>query len=137
MEVSPLSSGANLEPLSVPITGSAFAFSILLYPQSYRLSLRSAFQPKLEDLRAYHVSLSSQCGLGFASLPAVLMSMCPQNTKGQPTAYHFGAGLSATLACSTSRHLSAIHITLTIPHEPSSPATLLLVAYRFHLTASA
>ena len=50
---------------------TAFAFSTILYPQSYRLALRLAF-PKGGELRAYHVPLVYLRGLGPSSTPGVL-----------------------------------------------------------------
>ena len=43
MEVGPLSRGMMLQPLSVPITGSAFAFSIVRYPHFPWASLAVSF----------------------------------------------------------------------------------------------
>ena len=100
MEVCPLSREIMLQSLSVPITGAAFAFSIAPYPHFPWASLTVCFPAMLEKIRAYHVSHNEQCGLGSASTPTVIMSMCPHYGRGQPTATPFGSGLSATLACS-------------------------------------
>ena len=65
MEVSPLSWGVR-SPLSVPLQ-TAFAFSIILYLHSHRLTLRLAFPEG--GIRAYHVPHVYPDGLGLASSP--------------------------------------------------------------------
>ena len=77
MEVCPLSREVMLHKLNLyPLDyRAAFAFSIILYPQSCRLALRLAFPQETTDsregeLRAYHVSHERQGGLGLASPPA-------------------------------------------------------------------
>jgi len=38
-------------------------------------------------------------GLDLAYAPAVIMSACPKQLMGAPTAYRFGSGLTAAWAC--------------------------------------
>jgi hypothetical protein len=71
VEVCPLSRGVmlpygRLNPYP-PYYQAAFAFSIILYPQSHRLALRPTFPEG--RLWAYHVSFAYPRGLGLASLP--------------------------------------------------------------------
>ena len=49
MEVCPLSHEVMLQPLSVPITGSAFAFSIFLLPAFHKVSLYNLAIQKIVD----------------------------------------------------------------------------------------
>ena len=76
MEVGPLSREVMLLKLKLyPLDyRTAFAFSILPYPQPRGLTLRLAFPRQrccspLGELRAYHVSCECQSELGLASLP--------------------------------------------------------------------
>ena len=138
MEVCPLSRGVMLQPLSVPITGSAFAFSILLYPHSPSASLAVGFpaQSRREyGLTTFHVN--QRCGLGSASPPAVLCPCIPTMEGDNRLHYHFGSGLSATLACSSlTTFISDSHY-INHTAQPGSPAALLLAAYRVRLAAFA
>jgi len=90
MEVCPLSRGVMSQPLSAPITGAAFAFSILLYPHSPSASLMVGFPA--QNRREYGLTtfrVNQRCALGSASPPAVILSMCPHCGRGQPTALPF------------------------------------------------
>lgn len=99
MEVCLLSHEVMLQPLSVPITGSAFAFSIFLLPAFHKVPLRFPSDCS-EKYGAYHVPLIQQYGLGFASPPTALCPCIPTVQGDSQLRYHFGSGLSATLACS-------------------------------------
>ena len=54
----------------------------------------------LGEIRAYHVPLIQQYGLGLTSPPAALCPCIPTIQGNNQLHYHFGSGLSATLACS-------------------------------------
>lgn len=99
MEVCLLSHEVMLQPLSVPITGPAFAFSIFLLPAFHKVPLRFPSDYS-EKYGAYHVPLIQQYGLGFASPPTALCPCIPTVQGDSQLRYHFGSGLSATLACS-------------------------------------
>lgn len=74
MEVCPLARGMML-PLLNPYPSHykrAFAFSILLYPHSHRLTLQFAFLIASGEVWVYHVSHKYQDGLGSAFPPVVL-----------------------------------------------------------------
>jgi len=117
MEVSPLSREMMLL-MRNPYPSHyrmAFAFSIFLYPPACRLALRLTF-PK-GDWWAYHVPyvyhgrVRSRLSAGGATSAAGELEA--------PTLGHlpFGSSLSASLACHTSRRLSAIH--LCWPYHPT------------------
>ena len=133
MEVSTLSRGVILPKLNLypPRYKAAFAFSILLYPQSRPLILRLAFPHGVTtihegELRAYHVPRERQSRLGLACLPVARASASGDMVAPELGHLPFGPSLclleqaTASLACLASRHLSAIHNVLTLPLDPSS-----------------
>ncbi len=87
----------------------AFAFSILLYPQSYRLPLRSAFPfRRTTDLpRSVHVPVDD---VGLACSPVALRLRWEKEEIPQPVHVPFWSSLSASLACHSLRRLSAIYL---------------------------
>ena len=110
-EFCPLSGGANLEPLSVLITRSAFASSAIPYPHSQRLPLRSACPYGQEyGLDTFHLTNNYFDSLGSTSTPAVIMSVYSQAWRGVTDCTPFGSSLSATLACSALTKLAVIQL---------------------------
>jgi len=87
----------------------AFAFSILLYPQLYRLSLRSAFPVgRATDLpRSAPVPVDE---VGLACPPVALRLRWERKEIPKPVHRPFWSSLSAPLALHGSRRLSAIHL---------------------------
>ena len=111
-EVCSLSCRASLNPYP-PYYRMAFAFSSILYPLIYRHPLRFAFHFVNGDNWAYHVPLILLDGLVSACLPENIRSREVTYDHFIHSPYHFGQGLSAPLAFSPSRHLSAVHICYT------------------------
>ena len=89
----------------------ALAFSAILCPHIHRLVLRLAFL-QTGDVRVYHVPHEYQSRLGTAFPPMVQQLRQRNIDPLNLTTYHFGSSLSASLACPTSRRLSAVHFHL-------------------------
>lgn len=123
----------------------AFAFSIILYLHSYRLTLRLAF-PKPGGIQAYHVPLERPDGLGPFSPPVALCAHdkeeptpCSRHVPfwGKPVSVF---GLLAMTTFIESSHALAIPSILALsvvrsqrhlPLAASVPALRLWVPFRF------
>ena len=81
MEVGPLSRGMMLQSLSVPITGSAFAFSIAPCPHFYRRPLRFAFRLPGESMGLPRFALST-VQVRFRLSADSVLSMYSPTSKG-------------------------------------------------------
>src|SRR6266487_388190 len=98
---------------------AAFAFSILLYPQPYRLSLRSSFPcGRATDLpRFAHVPRDD---VGLACSPVALHLRWGKAEIPQPVHIPFGPSLTAPLACYRFTTFISDSPELTISSDPRS-----------------
>jgi hypothetical protein len=99
--------------------GTAFAFSEIPYPPACRLTLRLGFHIR-GDSRAYHVPHKYLTDdLGSTRRPTALHLRRKKCQLPNLAAHRFGSGLSAPLACFTSRSCSDSHM-LAISSNPRS-----------------
>ena len=96
----------------------AFAFSILLYPQPHRLSLRIAFPEG--GLRAYRVPSQQHQWVRFRLYTDDFRGLRDSINEGVvPIALPFGSSLSVLLACSISRCFKQRFTSVNLTTHPS------------------
>lgn len=130
MEVSTLSRQGNLFIPYLCHYSSAFAFSTILYPLWYRITLRLSLSAMLAGhhvgLTTFRTSNTSWEGSAFSPV-IVCQRTCTKQTGNRSRAILARARYcKLPLAHSASRRLSAVHIMLTIqlslaPHSGATP----------------
>ena len=105
----------------LPCYRAAFAFSVISYPLPHPPSLRSGYHV-CGERRAYPVVDEEECGRSGWSLYPGERLECrrPQSSETDLLTYHFGDGLSASLAILDSRgFMLTLHSCSTLSSFPS------------------